>query len=172
MSSNRCCSRGRRFMPGHFYISQIPLTTWKCREQSLGFHWLQCFPRFHCLGRVPTDSNGSNSQFSSSVFSLTWGICFSLKANPNGSKNMAFWHTFGTGTRRHSVLKQAQLLCRKRRMIHCAKFGGSSQGQPLRKEHRFVVILLKGSVGAQKLVHQHWRVAVRPRDQDKVTIGA
>jgi len=31
------------------------------------------------------------------VFSLTWGICFSLKANPNGSKNIAFWHVFGTG---------------------------------------------------------------------------
>jgi hypothetical protein len=31
------------------------------------------------------------------VFSVIWGICFSLKANPNGMKNIAFWHTFGTG---------------------------------------------------------------------------
>ena len=28
---------------------------------------------------------------------VIWGICFSLKANPNGTKNIAFWHTFGTG---------------------------------------------------------------------------
>jgi hypothetical protein len=32
-----------------------------------------------------------------SVFSAIWGICFSLKANPNGTKNIAFWHTVGTG---------------------------------------------------------------------------
>ena len=31
------------------------------------------------------------------MFSAIWGICFSLKANPNGTKNIAFWHTFGTG---------------------------------------------------------------------------
>jgi hypothetical protein len=36
--------------------------------------------------------------FHFSVFSVIWGICFSLKANPNGTKNIAFGHTFGTGT--------------------------------------------------------------------------
>jgi len=31
------------------------------------------------------------------VFSAIWGICFSLKVNPNGMRNIAFWHGFGTG---------------------------------------------------------------------------
>jgi hypothetical protein len=39
-----------------------------------------------CLGRLPTDSNGSIQHFVFSVFSLTWGTCFSLKANPNTYK--------------------------------------------------------------------------------------
>ena len=50
-----------------------------------------------CLGRVPTDSNGSNGQFTSSVFSLTWGLCFSLKANPQWHEKHRilahFWHS-------------------------------------------------------------------------------
>jgi hypothetical protein len=39
-----------------------------------------------CLGRGPTDSNSSIPYFGFSVFSVIWGICFSLKANPNGMK--------------------------------------------------------------------------------------
>ena len=50
-----------------------------------------------CLGRALSDSNSSINYFHFSVFSVIWGICFSLKANPNGTKNIAFWHTFGTG---------------------------------------------------------------------------
>jgi hypothetical protein len=50
-----------------------------------------------CLGRALSDSNSSINYFDFSVFSAIWGICFSLKANPNGAKNIAFWHTFGTG---------------------------------------------------------------------------
>lgn len=40
------------------------------------------------------------------LFAQTWGICFSLKANPNRLKNIAFWHTFGTGSppARHRML--------------------------------------------------------------------
>jgi hypothetical protein len=44
-----------------------------------------------CLRRGPTDSNSSIAYFDLSVFSVLWGICFSLTANPNGKKNMAFW---------------------------------------------------------------------------------
>ena len=43
------------------------------------------------------DSNSSINYFHFPMFSVIWGICFSLKANPNGTKNIAFWHTFGTG---------------------------------------------------------------------------
>ena len=50
-----------------------------------------------CLGRWPSDSNSSISYFHFSVFSVIWGICFSLEANPNDTKNIGFWHTFGTG---------------------------------------------------------------------------
>jgi hypothetical protein len=39
-----------------------------------------------CLGRGPTDSNSSILYFDFSVFSVIWGICFSLNANPNGIK--------------------------------------------------------------------------------------
>ena len=49
-----------------------------------------------CLGRALSDSNSSISFFDFPVFSVIWGICFSLKANPNGTKNIAFWHTVGT----------------------------------------------------------------------------
>ena len=49
------------------------------------------------LGRALSDSNSSINYFHFPVFSVIWGICFSLKANPNGKKNIAFWHTFGTG---------------------------------------------------------------------------
>jgi hypothetical protein len=38
------------------------------------------------LGRGPSDSNSSIHYFGFSVFSVIWGICFSLKANPNGMK--------------------------------------------------------------------------------------
>ena len=61
------------------------------------FHSFQEFHRFQCLGRALSDSNRSINYFDFSVFSVIWGICFSLKANPNGTKNIAFWHTFGTG---------------------------------------------------------------------------
>ena len=37
-----------------------------------------------CLGRALSDSNSSINFFHFSVFSAFWGICFSLKANPNG----------------------------------------------------------------------------------------
>lgn len=39
-----------------------------------------------CLGRALSDSNSSIAYFDFSVFSAIWGICFSLKANPNGMK--------------------------------------------------------------------------------------
>jgi hypothetical protein len=39
-----------------------------------------------CLGRGPTDSNSSILYFGFSVFSVIWGIYFSLKANPNSMK--------------------------------------------------------------------------------------
>jgi hypothetical protein len=35
-----------------------------------------------CLGRGPTDSNSSILYFGFFVFSVIWGFCFSLKANP------------------------------------------------------------------------------------------
>jgi len=41
-----------------------------------------------CLGRGPTDSNSSIPCFGFSVFSVIWGICFSVKDNPNGLKTM------------------------------------------------------------------------------------
>lgn len=34
------------------------------------------------LGRGPSDSNSSILYFDFSVFSVIWGICFSLKAKP------------------------------------------------------------------------------------------
>ena len=34
-----------------------------------------------CLGRGPTDSNSSIPYFGFSVFSVIWGICFSLPRN-------------------------------------------------------------------------------------------
>ena len=39
-----------------------------------------------CLGRALSDSNSSITYFDFSVFSAIWGICFSLKANPNAMK--------------------------------------------------------------------------------------
>ena len=51
-----------------------------------------------CLGRALSDSNSSINYFDFSVFSVIWGICFSLEANPKRPKNIAFWHTFGTGS--------------------------------------------------------------------------
>src|ERR1700689_3879317 len=63
----------------------------------LCLHSFQQFHRFQCLGRALSDSNSSINYFDFSVFSVIWGICFSLKANPNGTKNIAFWHAFGTG---------------------------------------------------------------------------
>src|SRR6202021_2634234 len=39
-----------------------------------------------CLGRGPTDSNNSIHSSGFSVFSVIWGICFSLKPNLNGIK--------------------------------------------------------------------------------------
>jgi hypothetical protein len=56
-----------------------------------------------CLGRALSDSNSSINYFHFSVFSAIWGICFSLKGNPNGSKNIAFCHTFGTGPARMAM---------------------------------------------------------------------
>jgi hypothetical protein len=38
------------------------------------------------LGRVLADSNSSISYFDFPVFSVIWGICFSLEANLNGIK--------------------------------------------------------------------------------------
>ena len=69
-----------------------------CAFHSLhSLHSLQHFHRFQCLGRALSDSNSSINYLHFSVLSAIWGICFSLKANPNGTKNIAFWHTFGTG---------------------------------------------------------------------------
>ena len=39
-----------------------------------------------CPGRALSDSNSSITYFDFSVFSVIWGVCFSLKANPNGMK--------------------------------------------------------------------------------------
>jgi hypothetical protein len=46
---------------------------------------------------VTADSNATNSYFAFFVFSLAWGMCSSLDTNPKQSKNIGFWHTFGTG---------------------------------------------------------------------------
>jgi hypothetical protein len=43
-------------------------------------------------------SLATNRHFAFSVFSLIWGMCSSLDTNPNRSKNIGFWHTFGTGS--------------------------------------------------------------------------
>jgi hypothetical protein len=52
-----------------------------------------------CLGRGPTDSNGSILYFDFSVFSVIWGICFSLNANPNGMKTSDSGTPLAQGTR-------------------------------------------------------------------------
>ena len=52
-----------------------------------------------CLGRGPTDSNSSIPYFDFSVFSVIWGICFSLKANPNGMKTSDSGTVLAQGTR-------------------------------------------------------------------------
>ena len=52
-----------------------------------------------CLGRGPTDSNSSILYFDFSVFSVIWGICFSLKANPNGMKTSDSGTLLAQGTR-------------------------------------------------------------------------
>jgi hypothetical protein len=52
-----------------------------------------------CLGRGPTDSNSSIIYFDFSVFSVIWGICFSLKANPNGMKTSDSGTVLAQGTR-------------------------------------------------------------------------
>jgi hypothetical protein len=41
-----------------------------------------------CLGRRLSDSNNSIPYFGFSVSSVIWGVCFSLKANPNHRKRM------------------------------------------------------------------------------------
>src|SRR5579871_3013492 len=43
-----------------------------------------------CLGRIPSRSNGSNNSPHFLLFSTIWGICFSLKANPNSSNAGSF----------------------------------------------------------------------------------
>jgi hypothetical protein len=52
-----------------------------------------------CLGRGPTDNNNSIPCFGFSVFSVIWGICFSLKANPNGMKTSDSGTVLAQGTR-------------------------------------------------------------------------
>jgi hypothetical protein len=52
-----------------------------------------------CLGRGPTDNNNSIPCFGFSVFSVIWGICFSLKANPNGMKTSDSGTLLAQGTR-------------------------------------------------------------------------
>ena len=64
--------------------SQDPLTTPRART---------------CLGRGPTDSNSSIPYFDFSVFSVSWGICFSLKANPNDMKRSDSGTVLAQGTR-------------------------------------------------------------------------
>jgi len=49
-------------------------------------HFASIVLRRTCLGRALSDSNSSISYFYYSVFSAIWGICFSLKANPNVMK--------------------------------------------------------------------------------------
>jgi hypothetical protein len=43
-----------------------------------------------CLLSTTLASNGSIHYFDLSMFPITWGICFSLKANPNDSKGLGF----------------------------------------------------------------------------------
>jgi hypothetical protein len=52
-----------------------------------------------CLGRALSDSNSSINYFDFSVFSVIWGICFSLKANPNGMKRSDTGTLLAQGTR-------------------------------------------------------------------------
>jgi hypothetical protein len=52
-----------------------------------------------CLGRGPTDSNSSIPYFGLSVFSVIWGICFSLRNNPNGMKTSDSGIVLAQGTR-------------------------------------------------------------------------
>jgi hypothetical protein len=54
---------------------------------------------FQCLGRALSDSNSSISDFHFSVFSVIWGISFSLKANPNGMKRSDTGTLLAQGTR-------------------------------------------------------------------------
>ena len=51
-----------------------------------------------CLGRGPTDSNNSVHSSGFSVFSVIWGICFSLKASPNGMKTSDSGTVLAQGT--------------------------------------------------------------------------
>jgi hypothetical protein len=65
-----------------------------------------------CLGYISTDSNASNNPLVSSVFTLTWGTCFSLKANPNRTKNIGYWHNSGTAARLLFWFPQSPLPCK------------------------------------------------------------
>jgi hypothetical protein len=65
----------------------------------------QPFGQRVCFGRGPTDSNSSIPYFGFSVFSVIWGICFSLKANPNGMETSDSGTVLAQGTR---------LLCKAR----------------------------------------------------------
>ncbi len=56
-----------------------------------------------CLGRALSDSNSSINYFHFSVFSVIWGICFSLKANPNGMKRSDSGTLLAQGTHRRDV---------------------------------------------------------------------
>jgi len=104
-------SNRRTFRPGHLHLRQLQSA---CRRRAqpafeFGKHWVVANFSFRraiawlvahtCLGRVTADSSATNSYFAFSVFSLTWGMCSSLDTNPNRSKNIGFWHAFGTGVR-------------------------------------------------------------------------
>ena len=51
------------------------------------------------LGRALSDSNSSINYFDFPAFSVIWGICFSLKANPNGMKRSDSGALLARGTR-------------------------------------------------------------------------
>src|SRR5271157_391720 len=55
----------------------------RCFAPKISGSWKMRKP---ALGRAPSDSNSSTHYFDFSVFSVIWGVCFSLKANPNGIK--------------------------------------------------------------------------------------
>jgi hypothetical protein len=85
LASSECPRHSNlRYSPFSRVFSAIIVITFRWREERA------------CFGRALSDSNSSINYFHFSVFSVIWGICFSLKAKPRWHEKHRilahFWH--------------------------------------------------------------------------------